>query len=80
MHDDAAAMLTFVRDELLADGDSEVTASTPLISKGLLDSLAVVRLAAFIEERFGIRFDDVEIRAGVAESVDDILALVRKRL
>jgi acyl carrier protein len=77
--DDAAALLQFIRDEVLADPSTEVSASTPLISKGLVDSLGVTRLAAFIEDRFGIRFDDVEIRAGVAETVNDILALVRKR-
>lgn len=80
MHDDdTAALLQFIRHELLADPDTEISPSTPLISKGLVDSLGVARLAAFIEDRFGIRFDDVEIRVGVAESVNDILALVRTR-
>lgn len=77
--DDIAALLQFVHDELLADPNTEISPTTPLISKGLVDSLGVARLAAFIEERFGIQFDDVEIRAGVAESISDILALVRKK-
>jgi len=80
MHDaDAAALLRFIHDELLAEPSAEISATTPLISRGLVDSLGVARLAAFIEDRFGIRFDDVEIRAGVAENVNDILDLVRKR-
>lgn len=77
--DDVAALLHFIHAELLADPSTEISPSTPLISKGLVDSLGVARLAAFIEDRFGIRFDDVEIRVGVAENVNDILALVRKR-
>lgn len=77
--DDAAALLQFIRDELLPDPTTAITPTTPLISEGLLDSLSVVRLAAFIEDRFEIRFDDVEIRAPDTESVSDILARVKKR-
>ena len=76
--DDTAALLQFIRDELLPDPTTAISPTTPLIRQGLLDSLSIVRLAAFIEDRFGIRFDDVEIRAGSAESVNDILARVRR--
>jgi acyl carrier protein len=76
--DDTAALLQFIRDELLPDPSTDISPTTPLISEGLLDSLSVVRLAAFIEERFAIRFDDVEIRAPGTETVRDILARVRK--
>jgi acyl carrier protein len=77
MHDDdTAALLQFIREELLPDPRADISPTTPLISQGLLDSLSVVRLAAFIEERFAVRFDDVEIRAPGTESVRDILARV----
>jgi acyl carrier protein len=79
MHDDdTTALLAFIRDQLLPDPTVQITPTTPLIREGLLDSLSVVRLAAFIEERFGIRFDDVEIRAPATESVSNILARVRQ--
>lgn len=77
--DDTAALLQFIRDQLLPDPTMKISPTTRLISEGVLDSLSVVRLAAFIEERFGIRFDDVEIRADSAESVADILTRVRAR-
>jgi acyl carrier protein len=80
MHDgDTAALLQFIHDELLSDPALEVSPTTRLLSEGLIDSLDVARLAAFIEERFDIQFDSVDIRAGAMERVTDILALARAR-
>jgi acyl carrier protein len=62
----------FIRTELLAgarvDGD-------PLVAQ-LLDSLAIEQLVAFLEERYGIRFEDQEVVAENFASVDAVTALV----
>ncbi len=69
----------FVRDELLVDGSATVGPRTRLLSEGLVDSLGAVRLAAFIEEKFGVRFEDSELRAGELETIDDILHAIDAR-
>jgi len=62
MTDPRAALLErFVREELLPDPTVPLTPGTRLLSDGLLDSLGAVRLAAFVEESFGVRFDDSDI-------------------
>jgi len=69
----------FVREELLADTTLPLTPHTPLLSDGLIDSLGAVRLAAFVEETFGVRFDDSEIRGGELETIAGILDVVDQR-
>jgi acyl carrier protein len=69
----------FVREELLADATLPVTPHTRLLSDGLIDSLGAVRLAAFVEETFGVRFDDSEIRGGELETIAGILDVVDQR-
>jgi acyl carrier protein len=75
----AAVLERFVREELLLDPEVTLTPRTRLLSEGLVDSLGAVRLAAFIEETFRVRFDDSDIRAGEVETIADILAVVDAR-
>jgi acyl carrier protein len=69
----------FVREEILADATAPLTPHTLLLSDGLIDSLGAVRLAAFVEETFGVRFDDSEIRGGELETIAGILEVVDQR-
>ncbi len=75
----AAALERFIREELLLDPMVQLTRDTRLLSDGLIDSLGAVRLAAFVEETFGVRFDDSEIRGGELETIADILSVVDDR-
>jgi acyl carrier protein len=80
MADDRARELAqFVRTNLLAGAQDHVTPETRLLSEGLVDSMGLVLLAAFIEERFGVRIEDADLRAGELETIADILALVDRR-
>lgn len=80
MTDPRPALLErFVREEILLDPTVTLSPTTRLLSDGLIDSLGAVRLAAFVEERFGVRFDDSEIRGGELETIADILAVVDSR-
>ena len=38
--------------------------------------MGLVLLAAFVEERFGVRVDDSDVRAGGFDTVSDILKLI----
>jgi pimeloyl-ACP methyl ester carboxylesterase/acyl carrier protein len=52
----------FVVDELL-DGDPQgLDAQTPLLEWGVIDSLAMVQLLAFIEDRIGVRVPDEQVK------------------
>ena len=57
------------RPENLAD-------RTPLQTSGILDSLAVLALASFIEEQFGVELTSFDTTAERFDSIEDIARLV----
>jgi acyl carrier protein len=66
----------FVEEELL-DGDP---APDDLIAVGFLDSLGVEQMVAFVEETFGVTFDDEDFVPENLASIDALAALIdRKR-
>ena len=72
----AARLLEFVGHYIAAGRDVPLTADTPLLTEGVLDSMGIVLLASFIEEQFGVPFDGTELRIGRCESVRDVLQLI----
>jgi acyl carrier protein len=49
---------TFIVDEFLPGEDPRnLTDDLPLVSGGILDSIATLKLILFMEERFGIRLE-----------------------
>jgi acyl carrier protein len=70
----------FIQDELLR-GDWQVLPEPngSLISTGILDSSAVLKLLIFIEERFSLKIDDQEVTPGNFESVNRITAFIESK-
>ncbi len=63
-------------------GKQEVTFAdrSSLVTSGILDSVGVFTLVAFIEHRFGIEVSDDELQWNTFESVDAITRLVESKL
>lgn len=59
---------------------AELTDETPLISAGILDSLATVRLVAFLEEQFKIEVAAYEATADNLDTITQVASLVRSKL
>jgi len=70
--DKKATLLKYVRSELLADSRMNPGVGDDLLSEGLIDSLGVVKLVLFIEERFGMQIPDEDI---IFENFQTIQAL-----
>ena len=64
-------ILAFVRRELLS-ADVLIDRADDLLSGELLDSLGLMRLAAFVEDDFGIEFHPADL---VVENFQTIVAL-----
>lgn len=65
----------------IEDRASSLDAGTPLFgSMPELDSLAVVELAAALEDRFDIVIDDEDFTGEVFESVGSLAAFIDERL
>jgi acyl carrier protein len=55
------AVLTFVHEDLLKGRDVPVDADTYLFDQGIVDSLGILRLIAFLELQIGRSIDDREV-------------------
>ena len=63
-----------------AASDVKVERDTGLLETGLLDSINLVGLIQFLEERFSIRIPDGDIGSDLFESPASLIAYVEKRL
>ena len=71
----------FILSDLL-DGDESdwLSDDVLLLEQGLIDSASVVTLVAFLEDRFRIQVDDLELFPENFASVGHIAAFVRRKL
>lgn len=74
-----ARLLDFVRRQI-PGAAPELTPTTPLVSSGMLDSVALVRVAAFVEREAGITIPDRDVTAEHFDTVRSIEAYVTARL
>ncbi|MGK5627808.1 acyl carrier protein [Streptomyces sp. URMC 123] len=81
MRDIAERVREFIVTELGWEGSAdELTADLPLIEKGILDSLGILSLVAYLEEEYGIHVDDRDIVPGNLGTLADIERYVADRL
>ncbi|HET6598281.1 MAG TPA: acyl carrier protein [Anaerolineales bacterium] len=71
----------YILEEFLpGENPAELTDSTPLITGGILDSLATIKLVAFLEERFHIQIQAHETMVDYLNTISDIAQLVSSKL
>jgi acyl carrier protein len=72
---------SYILDEFLPDEDPEqLTRTTPLVTNGIIDSLATLKLVAFLEERFSIHVEAHEADTENLDSIERIARLVETKL
>ena len=65
----------FIMEEFLPGEDpDELTETTPLISGGILDSIATLKLVMFMEEQYRVSFEPHEVDK---ENLDNLASIVR---
>jgi acyl carrier protein len=69
----------FIKEEVVLDTEASLENDTPLL-EGILDSLALMQLVAFLEEEFDTEIDDTEVTAENFRTIADIERLVGGRL
>ena len=71
----------YILEEFLpGENPAELTDSTPLITGGILDSLATIKLVAFLDERFQIEIQAHETMVDYLDTVSDIAQLVSSKM
>ena len=81
MTDDIKAVVKdlILREFLPGEDPSELTDTTPLITGGVLDSIATLKLVMFIEERFGISLQAHEVDPEHLDTISQIAQLIRSK-
>ena len=75
------ALKEFILGEFLPGEDpNELTDTTPLITSGVLDSIATLKLVLFLEETYGASFQAHEIDAEHMDTIADIERLVQSKV
>ncbi len=71
----------FIMAQFLPGEDpSELTEETPLISGGILDSIATLQLVMFIEQTFGMSFEPHEVDKDNLDSLQRIMRLLSSKV
>jgi acyl carrier protein len=65
-----------LKEFLAGDESDELTDKTPLITGGILDSIATLKLVSFLEERYAIRVQAHEVDVRNLNTISDITNLV----
>ena len=70
----------FILKEFLpGENPAELTDATPLITGGVLDSIATLKVVMFIEETFGITLQAHEVDSEHLDTIAQIAQLVRAK-
>jgi acyl carrier protein len=72
-------LASFIEKNLVGeDRRISITDKTPLIEDGIIDSMGLMQIVAFLEERAGVRVPDDEVSPENFETVDAIDRLVNR--
>ncbi len=65
-----------LREFLPGENPDELTGDTPLISGGILDSIATLKLVMFMEEKYKVAFEPHETDKEHLDTIDAIVKLL----
>jgi acyl carrier protein len=80
MIDVDSPILEYISGVVAETGGAPVTRETQLLDAGVLDSINLVRLVQFLEERFGISIPDTDMGAELFESPATVSAYIQGRV
>ena len=73
-----ADLIELINTEITLDPSSPVDGDTDLLLTGLVDSLGVVELVGWLEDRLGAEIDPVDVVLENFQSVDRMVAFARR--
>jgi acyl carrier protein len=76
-----SALESFIVEEImLARKETKIDPDESLLSSGILDSLGLLRLVAFLEERFGVAVEGDEVIPENFETIDSIKNFIQHKI
>jgi acyl carrier protein len=71
-------LIAYIMKEFVEDPDQEIDETTLLISSGLIDSLSIVSLVAFIDKKFGVKIPDEKGTVDNFETITKIIETINE--
>jgi acyl carrier protein len=68
-----------LKEFLPGENPDELQGDTPLITAGILDSIATLKLVSFLEDEFSIQLQAHEASVEYLNTIDDITKLVASK-
>ncbi|VAW32770.1 hypothetical protein MNBD_CHLOROFLEXI01-1193 [hydrothermal vent metagenome] len=62
----------YIREELMNGSNGELDDAENLLAAGIIDSLGILRLVSFVEEKFGIEVPDEDVTIDNFQSVQSM--------
>ena len=79
--DVAETLEKYIVEELMVkDASTKIDPDASLISSGVVDSLALLRLISFIEEKFGVLIEDEEVIPDNFETLNIMKSFIENKL
>jgi len=70
----------FITEELAAGvGGAELTSEFPLIDRGVVDSLGILRIMSFVEETYGVEVSELDLTYEHFRDLASIAGLVEAK-
>jgi acyl carrier protein len=73
-----AELIEYIGKTLISDPEVKVEVDSPLIDTGIVDSMGLLQLIGFLEERTGLRIPDDDVSRENFQSVRDMERLVAR--
>lgn len=70
--DRKTALSSYIKNEIMRNPKANLREDEDLLSAGILDSLAILQLVAFIEESFKIKIPDEDVVFENFQSIDSL--------
>ena len=74
------AIIQYIITELLAGKEVNIAENDDLLGSGLIDSMGIMRLIAFLENQFGVKIPPQDMTIENFMTVSDIESYLNKRL
>ncbi|MBK8901265.1 MAG: acyl carrier protein [Anaerolineaceae bacterium] len=65
----SAVLKDYVREELMNGATGDLDETKNLLAAGIIDSLGILRLVSFVEEKFGIEVPDEDVTIDNFQSI-----------
>ena len=71
-------LMDYIKNDIMRNRNAKLSEDEDLLSSGILDSLGILQLVAFIEKTFGIRVPDEDVVFDNFQSVSAMTAYLQK--